>query len=133
MRVVLAAGCFDLFHVAHLRYLEQAKAMGDYLMVSVTEDKNVGKGPNRPVIPERERLEIVQGLRCVDEAFLYPDGVDALMQKRPQIFVKGHDWKVRGLPPSITRFCAQNGIEIRFTDPNPHVTTGKVIERLKCA
>src|SRR3990167_3597394 len=133
MRVVLAAGCFDLFHVAHLRYLQQARAMGDYLIVSVTMDKFVDKGEGRPIIPEAERLEIVQGLSCVDEARLYRDGVDAMRELKPDIFCKGDDWKQRGLPAEITDFCASNGIKIAFTNPNPHVTTGKVIERLKCA
>lgn len=133
MRIVLAAGCFDLFHVAHLRYLQNAKAMGDYLVVSVTRDKYVGKGEGRPIIHEVERLEIVSALRCVDEARLYCDGVDALKEWNPSIFCKGDDWKQRGLPAEITDYCAQNGIQIAFTNPNPHITTGKVIERLKCA
>lgn len=130
--VVLAAGCFDLLHVAHLRYLEQARAMGDYLIVSVTKDKYVGKGDGRPVIPEEERLELVRGLRCVDEAWLYDDGVIALRELRPAIFCKGDDWRERGLPLEITQFCSQNDIQIKFTKPNA-VTTSKLIERLKCS
>lgn len=107
--------------------------MGDYLIVSVTLDKHVGKGAGRPIIPQDERVEIIRGLKCVDEAWLYPDGVDALKAIKPDIFCKGDDWKQRGLPAEITDFCAENGIKIAFTPPNPHVTTGKVIERLKFA
>jgi cytidyltransferase-like protein len=136
MRVVLAAGCFDLFHVAHLRYLENAAKMGDCLVVSVTRDAFVGKGPGRPVIPQEERLEIVQavvrGLGVPGVAALYDDGLDALKECKPSIFCKGDDWRVRGIPKEITDYCEKNGIEIRFTKPNPHVTTGKIAEKIKC-
>lgn len=134
MRIVLAAGCFDMFHVAHLRYLQNARALGDYLVVSVTRDRFVGKGDGRPIIPEDERLEIVQGLSCVNDARLYNDGFDAIKDFKPDIFCKGDDWKQRGLPQHITDYCKQHGIEIAFTAANPHVTTGKLIERVsQCA
>lgn len=132
MRLVLACGCFDLFHVAHLRYLEQAKAMGDYLFVSVTMDAFVGKGDGRPVIPEAERLEIVRALRCVDEARLYRDGYDALKELKPAVFCKGDDWR-QGIPQEILEFGAANNIRIAFTKANSHVTTTNLIKRLKCA
>jgi bifunctional ADP-heptose synthase (sugar kinase/adenylyltransferase) len=95
-------------------------------------DKYVGKGEGRPIIPEADRLEIIKGLSCVDEARLYPDGVVALKEIVPNIFCKGDDWKQRGLPKEITDFCIEKDIRIVFTNPNPHVTTGKVIERLQC-
>ena len=133
MKLVLAAGCFDLFHVAHLRYLQEARSMGDLLVVSVTMDKYVGKGEGRPFIPQAERLEIVQGLSCVSHAALYACGLDALKELKPNIFCKGDDWRIRGIPDDITGYCEKNNIEIAFTKPNPHVTTGKLFERIKCA
>lgn len=135
MRVVLTAGCFDLFHVAHLRYLQNASALGDRLIVSVTMDEYVGKGPGRPVVPQEERLEIVRaivrGFDCESEVDLYRCGIEALKKWKPDVFCKGDDWKVRGLPDEITSYCKQNGIEIAFTKPNPQ-TTGNIIKRLQC-
>jgi rfaE bifunctional protein nucleotidyltransferase chain/domain len=137
MRIVLASGCFDMFHVAHLRYLQNARAMGDYLVVSVTRDKFVGKGEGRPIIPEAERLEIVQSLNCVDQAILYNNGYDALKEWKPDIFCKGddwrQDWRKPSIPDEIKDFCKKNGIQISFTPPNPQ-TTSNIIERVRqCA
>ena len=135
MRLVLAAGCFDLFHVAHLRYLQNAARLGDQLVVSVTKDNGVGKGEGRPIIPEKERLEVVQavlkGFDCPSKAALFEDGFDALKKWQPDIFAKGHDWKVRGIPKHIKDYCRANGIRIVFTKPNPKPTTGGIIERIK--
>ena len=135
MRVVLAAGCFDLFHVAHLRYLKHAAMLGDHLVVSVTKNDGVNKGPSRPIIDEKERLEIVStiinGLHPMAKAYLYDDGFDALKDWKPDIFVKGHDWKMRGIPKHIKAYCRDNGIEIVYTKPNPVPTTGSIIKRIK--
>src|SRR5512139_4047982 len=67
-RIVFTNGCFDLLHLGHVRYLEEAKALGDILVVGVNSDSSVRKlkGPKRPILPERERTEILSGLGCVD-------------------------------------------------------------------
>ena len=136
MKTVLAAGCFDLFHVAHLRYLQNAAKLGDMLVVSVTKDNGVKKGDGRPIIPEKQRLEIVRavlkGIAASAKAELFDDGVDALPYWRPDIFAKGHDWKLRGIPKHVKNYCKKNGIKIVFTKPNPKPTTGSIIERAKC-
>lgn len=132
MRLVLANGCFDLFHVAHLRHLEEARAMGDLLVVGVTADAAVCKGPGRPVIPQAERLEIVKALRCVSGASLCSTSIEALEYWKPRIFVKGHDYVEKGLLPEEIEYCAKHGIAIRYTKPNPQTTSG-IMERMKCA
>ena len=68
LKIVLANGCFDLFHVGHVRYLKGAKAVGDILVVGINSDRQTRKlkGKNRPFMPENERAEIVASLRCVD-------------------------------------------------------------------
>ena len=131
-RIVLACGCFDLFHVGHLRHLKEAKSMGDVLVVGVTMDEGVGKGNGRPVIPEGERLEIVRGLWCVFEAELCEDSLDALERWKPSIFVKGADYIGKGLLKEEIAFCKANGVQIRHTRANPQ-TTSAVIERIRCA
>jgi len=67
-RVVFTNGCFDLLHVGHVRYLEQAKALGDILIVGINSDRSVQdlKGPLRPILPVEDRAEILSGLGCID-------------------------------------------------------------------
>ncbi len=100
--VVFTNGCFDLLHLGHLRYLRRARAMGDLLVVGLNSDASVRrlKGPDRPLVPELERAELLAGLRCVDFVTLFneptPEAViDAL---RPSIHVKGGDYRVEALP-----------------------------------
>src|SRR5258708_20504941 len=71
--IVLANGCFDLFHVGHVRYLAGAKALGDTLVVGVNSDRQARflKGGGRPFMPENERAEIVSALRCVDFVIIF--------------------------------------------------------------
>lgn len=125
--IVLACGCFDLLHAGHKRHLEQAATFGD-VVVGVTRDAHVGK-PGRPIIPEDERLELVRSLRCVTDARLCNDSLDALAQYQPDFFVKGADYRKKGLLDSEVAFCERNGVEIRFTAPNPQTTSG-IIQRI---
>ena len=89
-------GCFDLLHVGHVRSLEQARALGDRLLVAVNGDASVGrlKGPALPVVPVRQRMEVLAGLECVDwvTAF-HADTPRALIRAvRPDVLAKGGDW-----------------------------------------
>ena len=131
MKTVLCNGVFDLLHVAHVRHLRESAMMGK-LVVGVTMDEFVHK-PGRPIIPARERLEMVRALGCVERAELCRDSLDALQLFNPQIFVKGNDYVTKGLLPSEIEYCKENGIEIRHTRGNPQTTTA-IIERIcKCA
>ena len=131
MITVLASGCWDLFHVAHLRHLQEARGMGDLLVVGVTMDVFVNK-EGRPIIPQEERLELIRGLECVSAAILVEDSLDALNRVQPQIFCKGHDYIKKGLLPSELKYCAENKIQIKHTHKNPQTTT-KIFERILCA
>jgi D-beta-D-heptose 7-phosphate kinase/D-beta-D-heptose 1-phosphate adenosyltransferase len=95
-RVVFTNGCFDLLHIGHVRYLEEAKALGDVLVVGVNSDASVRKlkGPKRPVLPEAERAEILSGLGCVDYITLFDemDPLKLITSLRPNVLVKGGDW-----------------------------------------
>lgn len=99
------------------------------MIVGVTRDEFVGK-PGRPIIPEAERLEMVQALSCVGGAFLCDDSIQALRLWEPDIFVKGHDYEKKGLLPAEKVFCREKNVEIRLTTHNPQTTT-KIIERIK--
>ncbi|MFE7354702.1 adenylyltransferase/cytidyltransferase family protein [Streptomyces sp. NPDC057543] len=89
-RAVLATGCFDLLHAGHLSFLEQARRLGDLLVVGVNSDLSVRdlKGPSRPIVGERERAALVGALRCVDRVFLYdePTADRQIRFLRPQVF-----------------------------------------------
>ena len=96
--MVFTNGCFDLLHVGHVRYLNEARRLGDALAVGVNSDASVRriKGKGRPVTPERQRLEVLAALECVDWVCLF--GADtplALITKTaPDVLVKGGDWAV---------------------------------------
>ena len=95
-RVVFTNGVFDLLHPGHVRYLQAARAEGDALIVAVNSDRSVraNKGPERPIVPETERAEVVAALACVDASFVFdeetPDRVIRAIQ--PDVLVKGADW-----------------------------------------
>ena len=101
-RVVLANGCFDLLHVGHVRYLEDARSRGDFLVVALNDDESVRalKGPGRPLMPLAERAELVLALRCVDCAvpFAEPDLERTLRVLRPAVHAKGTDYTVETVP-----------------------------------
>jgi D-beta-D-heptose 7-phosphate kinase/D-beta-D-heptose 1-phosphate adenosyltransferase len=95
-RIVFTNGCFDLLHVGHVRYLEEAKSYGDVLVVAVNSDSSVRniKGNNRPLMPEDERAELLAALCVVDYVLIFnePDPHFILSQIVPHILVKGGDW-----------------------------------------
>ena len=95
-RIVFTNGCFDLLHVGHVRYLEEAKALGDILVVGMNSDRSVRdlKGPERPILSEEERAEILSGLGCVDYVTIFEeaDPFQVISSLKPNILVKGGDW-----------------------------------------
>lgn len=97
-RLVFTNGCFDLLHVGHVRYLQEAKAQGDLLVVGVNSDASVRrlKGPTRPVQVEGDRAEILAALKSVDYAVLFEEDtpLKLIEQVQPNVLVKGGDWKI---------------------------------------
>lgn len=93
MTVVQCHGTFDLLHYGHILLFEAARKLGDKLVVTITADAFVAKGPGRPVFNEQQRLHWVKALRAVDEAFIIHEktGVAAIAMVRPQIYAKGRD------------------------------------------
>ena len=95
-RVVFTNGCFDLLHPGHTRYLAEARALGDVLVVAVNSDRSVRelKGPSRPVVPEQERAEVLAALRAVDYVTIFdnPTPREVIARMLPNVLVKGADW-----------------------------------------
>lgn len=93
---VLVHGCFDLLHLGHIRHLQEARAMGDRLVVSVTADPHVAKGVGRPHFTAEQRVEALKALDCVDDAFVTegPDASEVIRRIAPSVYVKGPDYNM---------------------------------------
>lgn len=125
-KIVLANGCFDFFHVGHIRYLAGAKALGDCLIVAVNSDEQVRrlKGANRPLMPERERAEIVSALRFVDYVTIFPEStVEELIRViRPDVHAKGTDYTTETVPER--EIVREYGGKVAIVgDPKNHSST----------
>jgi D-glycero-beta-D-manno-heptose 1-phosphate adenylyltransferase len=94
--VVFTNGVFDLLHPGHVRYLQQARGLGDALIIGVNSDRSVRaiKGPERPVTNERERAEVIEALACVDAAVVFDEDTPhrIISAIQPDVLVKGADW-----------------------------------------
>jgi len=113
--VVLANGVFDIFHIGHLRYLQECRAMGDVLVVSVTSNPHVNKGQNRPMFDAFERSEIIRALAIVDDVIIVDDLLDAMKIAKPHVVVKGKEY-VGKIKAKHRYYMEQNNIRIEFTD-----------------
>jgi len=95
-RIVFTNGCFDLIHPGHLRYLRAAKRLGDVLVVALNSDASVRrlKGPSRPLVPQRDRCEVVAALEMVDYVTVFGEDTPykLIEQLQPDVLVKGGDW-----------------------------------------
>jgi D-glycero-beta-D-manno-heptose 1-phosphate adenylyltransferase len=95
-KIVFTNGCFDILHVGHVRYLTQARKLGDILVVGLNTDRSVRaiKGKKRPIVSENERAEVLSALEVVDYVVLFdePDPLRLITALKPTILVKGADW-----------------------------------------
>ncbi len=100
--LALANGIFDILHVGHLRYLEAARKLADVLVVAVNSDRSARalRGAGRPIVPDRERAELLAGLSCVDYVIIFdgPDVRAVIRALRPQFHVKGTDYTTENVP-----------------------------------
>jgi rfaE bifunctional protein nucleotidyltransferase chain/domain len=106
-RLVFTNGVFDVLHAGHVRYLREARQLGDLLIVGMNNDDSVrrlGKGPNRPINPLEDRMAVLSELRCVDAVVPFEeDTPEALIsQLQPQVHVKGGDYRAEDLPETKT-------------------------------
>ncbi len=96
-RIVFTNGCFDILHAGHVRYLAQARRLGDVLVVALNTDRSVRsiKGPDRPVVRQEERAFVMAGLESVDYVTFFDDEtpLSLIEALQPDILVKGGDWK----------------------------------------
>lgn len=131
--VVFTNGCFDLLHVGHIRSLEQARRLGDRLVVAVNSDASVRKlkGAGRPVVPARQRAEVLAALGCVDWVVVFSTAtpLSLIEQLRPDVLAKGGDWERHAIVggPEVERW---GGRVVRLREI-PGVHTTSILARLK--
>jgi rfaE bifunctional protein nucleotidyltransferase chain/domain len=111
--VALCHGCFDILHIGHLRHFEAVKAMADVLVVTVTPDRFVNKGSNRPVFPEEQRAELIAGLRVIDWVAInrWSSAVETIRLIRPDLFVKGQEYEPKTQQVNPNFFSEAKAVE----------------------
>ena len=132
LRVVFTNGCFDLLHVGHVRYLTAARQAGDILVVGVNSDRSVRKikGPSRPVVPDRQRAEVLAALSCVDFVVVFdePDPFNLIRALRPDVLVKGADWSEEHIIGAD--LVKAGGGKVLRIPVVPDVSTTRLIEKI---
>lgn len=128
MKCVITFGTFDVFHIGHLRILERARALGDYLVVGVSTDAmNIDKKGRAPIYPQDERREIIQALACVDDTF-YEESLALkrkyLLEHRADVLVMGDDWA--GKFDEFSDICT-----VRYLERTPSISTTAIIEKIQ--
>ena len=134
-KLVLTNGCFDLLHTGHVRYLNQARELGDALLVAVNSDQSVRelKGPERPLNGEEDRSEVLAALRCVDHVTVFEGKrvSDVIRKLRPAIYAKGGDYTLETLDPGERAALEEVGAEIKLLSLVPGRSTTSLLERAK--
>jgi rfaE bifunctional protein nucleotidyltransferase chain/domain len=131
-RIVLANGCFDVLHVGHIRYLQGARELGDLLVVGVNSDRQVAiqKGVGRPILPDRERAELIAALDCVSYVTIFdePTVEELLLALKPDVHAKGTDYTVDTVPErEVVR--SYGGRVAIVGDPKDH-STSEILSRM---
>ena len=132
-KIVFTNGCFDIVHAGHVKYLQQAKACGDYLILGLNSDASVQrlKGPQRPLNNELDRAEVIGALKAVDAVVLFEEQTaEALIAKvKPDVYVKGGDYTLETLPEA--KIVQAYGGRVEFIDMVEGRSTTNIIEKIK--
>jgi rfaE bifunctional protein nucleotidyltransferase chain/domain len=142
-RLVLTNGVFDLLHVGHVAYLEQARALGDVLVVAINSDSSTRalKGPQRPLMPEDDRARMLAALRCVDYVTLFAEHTAEVVVAalQPDYYVKGGDYaRAPGVPDAAVdedrlpeaRVARASGGQVVLLPYRAGYSTSALIERI---
>lgn len=126
-RIVLANGCFDPLHYGHVLHLREARKLGDQLIVSVTRNRKVNKGPGRPRFDENERADMLRELRCVDGVILVDGLLEALYLVWPQVLVKGAEYEGK-IEQAHEEFCKQHDVHIVLPRTKKYSSTEMILK-----
>ena len=134
-KLVLTNGCFDLLHTGHVRYLKQARELGDALLVALNSDDSVRelKGSSRPLNTQDERAEVIAALRCVDHVTVFNSKrvTEVIRVLRPAIYAKGGDYTLETLDLEERTALEEVGAEIRLLALIPGKSTTALLEKAK--
>jgi D-glycero-beta-D-manno-heptose 1-phosphate adenylyltransferase len=134
-RVVFTSGIFDLLHPGHVRYLQEARALGDLLIVGLNADGSVrrSKGPGRPITPQNERAEVLAALASVDAVVVFPEDTpaDIIRRLQPDILVKGAGWPADQIVGRDT--VEARGGRVVLVPLEPRYSTTSIVERIRSA
>ncbi len=132
-KLVFTNGCFDILHVGHVRYLQEARSCGDLLVVALNSDRSVRelKGPTRPLQTEQDRAEILAALASVDYTFIFDEStpLKAIEALNPDVLVKGGDWAIDEIVGSD--FVLQQGGEVKSLQFVDGRSTTRVVEKMQ--
>jgi len=131
--VVFTNGCFDIIHPGHVSYLRSARSIGDALVVGLNSDASIVrlKGPSRPVVPEGDRTAVVAALEFVDAVVVFNEDtpVRLMRELKPDVYVKGGDYRIEDLPEA--KVAAEIGAEIKIMPFEPGYSTSALIEKIR--
>jgi rfaE bifunctional protein nucleotidyltransferase chain/domain len=134
-RVVVTNGCFDLVHVGHVRFLQEARNLGDALLVGLNGDASVRelKGAGRPVNPEADRAEVLAALGCVDAVVVFSEkrATHFLEAARPDLYVKGGDYRPEDLDADEQAAVKKSGGQVKVLKLTPGQSTSAVLAKFK--
>ena len=132
-KVVFTNGVFDILHPGHVRYLQEARTLGDALIVGINSDRSAraNKGPERPITPEAERAEVLSALDCVDAVAIFDEDTPAEIVRRiqPDVLVKGADWGPDNIVGRDT-VEARGGTVVRM-ELSPGYSTTELIRKIR--
>lgn len=128
MTIVFTNGVFDLIHAGHIKLLKEAKELGDELHVGINSDRSVAhiKGPDRPIIPEGQRYEMLSSIKYVDRVYVFDDltPINLIKEIMPDIVVKGGDWKEEDV-------VGKDYSKVVTIPTVPHISTTEIIKRIQ--
>ena len=130
--IVFTNGCFDILHAGHVRYLNEAKKIGDCLIVGLNSDESVRKlkGPSRPINSEEDRAEVLSALSAVDYVVIFSDATaeGLVTELQPAIYVKGGDYTEESLPETAT--VKKYGGKIKFIKVVEGCSTTNIVQKI---
>jgi D-beta-D-heptose 7-phosphate kinase/D-beta-D-heptose 1-phosphate adenosyltransferase len=128
LKLVFTNGCFDLLHAGHVRYLREARKLGDVLVVGLNSDRSVSEiKPERPVTPEEQRAEVLSSLEMVDYVTFFDEATpyDLIRRIRPDVLVKGGDWRPEDIVGSDV------AVETRSLPYHEGLSTTEIIQKIR--
>lgn len=130
--IVMCHGCFDMLHIGHVRHFNEARKHGDILVVTISSDRFVNKGKNRPVFNHSNRAEMIAALSCVDFVTIsdFQDASTAISILKPNYYAKGIDYADKGVLLHERNAIKNNGGKLVFTTSEKFSTT-EIIERIR--